>query len=117
MATVTDVNYIEKQWNEVKTQVVNNALLWTIYDIALKALAYVVWSLPFVGMPLAFSMLAFSFVIDAAIIKQWPDYLAGIRAFFNGEVKTFHLTAQHVQRAAKGSVWTWISWFGKSAAS
>lgn len=115
MVAVTKPNYFQNHWNAVKTEVVTHSILWTTYDVALKALAYCALWIPFIGTPLALSLFAFSVVIDVAVVKQWPAYLAGIRAFFDSKVPAAQHAARSAADTAKGSVFDWMLGRGPAA--
>jgi hypothetical protein len=86
MSAVNPKLYVQNQWNEVKRGVIQESVLWTIYDIALKALAYCALWIPLIGIPLSISLGITSLFLDIAILKQPDEYLEGLRSFFSENV-------------------------------
>jgi hypothetical protein len=85
---IAAVKYVESKWDLLNAEVVSDrAIVCTIYDASCKALAYIAWGLPLIGTPLCLTLLAASIVIDAAIAKQWPNYIEAVRTTFNGTIR------------------------------
>ncbi len=88
-AEISLERYVKTQWATLQKEVTSEkkAFIWTIYDVALKALAYLSWGFPLIGAPLFLTLFVVSIGIDVAIAKKWPKYLAALRKYFQGEIQ------------------------------